>query len=393
MSPSRKTSQVSTRTIWTIALNLLLIAAVIAVLRETYLIVSWILTALFVALALDPVVGFLERKVFKGRRGWAVLAVFLTLAGLAAVMALTFIPLLVQQGQHLVQAAPDLLEQLRANRTVQWADQRFDVLERAQRELRQNAPMVAMPLLGVVGGIFKALAAVATVVALTIFMLLFGGRFLMGALEWVEPAQRERYLVLARRMHSKVGGYVAGTLLVGVIAGVLTTVGTLILGVPYFLPLGLIMVVLSVIPFVGSALGALLVSGTTAATVGVKQGLIVLGAYLVYQQVENHVLQPVVQRRTIRMNPLLITIVMLFGTALAGVLGTLLALPVAGALQVVLLDVLERRKARYAQSPRQLTFSDLLHHGSPDGPREADGAPRESNEASRDSDPPREPLH
>jgi predicted PurR-regulated permease PerM len=276
-------------------------------------------------------------------------------------MAVTFVPLLVEQARHLVVAGPDLLEKLQAHRTVQWADQRFNLIARAQTELRQQAPAMAGPILGVVSGLLTALAATATVVALTVFMLLFGEQVVKSGLEWVEdPAQRERYLMLARRMHTKVGGYVAGTLLVGVIAGTLTAVGTAILGVPYFLPLGLIMVVLSVIPFVGSALGALMVVGTTAATVGVRQGLFVLGGYLIYQQLENHVLQPVVQRRTISMNPLLITIVMLFGTALAGVLGTLLALPLAGAIQVVLQDVLARRKARHGQVPVQLTFAHVV---------------------------------
>jgi putative heme transporter len=108
--------------------------------------------------------------------------------------------------------------------------------------------------------------------------------------------------------------------------------------------------VLGVIPWIGSALGAVLVVGTTFASQGGKPALIVLAIYLVYQQLEGHLLQPLVQRHTIRMNPLLIILVMLVGTAFTGLLGALLALPVAGAVQVYMQDLHERKKAQWRRT-------------------------------------------
>jgi predicted PurR-regulated permease PerM len=112
------------------------------------------------------------------------------------------------------------------------------------------------------------------------------------------------------------------------------------------------MVVLGIVPVLGSTVGAVVLVGLTFAFEGTTAGFIALGIYLVYQQLENHVLQPVVQRRTLKMNPLLITLSLLAGTLIGGILGALLALPVAGALQVVLQDVLQRREARHVRSGR-----------------------------------------
>jgi predicted PurR-regulated permease PerM len=97
----------------------------------------------------------------------------------------------------------------------------------------------------------------------------------------------------------------------------------------------------------GSIIGAVLCVGTTFAEVGVQPALIFAGVYLVYQQVENQVLQPVVQRRTLQMNPLIIMLALLAGTGVAGILGTLLALPIAGAIQVLLQDALEKRREHF----------------------------------------------
>ena len=138
-------------------------------------------------------------------------------------------------------------------------------------------------------------------------------------------------------MHRTVAA--SGAVSISLIGGAVTTVTLLLLGVPYFLPLGLVMAVLGLIPFIGAFLGGVLIIGTTFASAGTHAGFIALAVFLVYQQVENHLLQPFIQRRTLRMNPLLIALAMLAGTAFAGILGALLALPVAGALQILAQDL------------------------------------------------------
>jgi predicted PurR-regulated permease PerM len=353
-------SQVSPFTIWTVGLHLLLMGGVLVVLRQTWTVVTWILIALFIALALDPAVRWLQAH--RVRRGFAILAVFIAAVGVLALLFINLVPMVIEQARTLVQSAPDLLARLQQTTAFQWADGRFALQELGAKIARASGVGQA---LAVAGKVAEGLAASITVTSLTVFMLLFGGDLFERLLAWFEPGERERYRYLARRMHRRVGGYVSGTLLISLIAGAVIGSTLAILGNPYFLPLGLVMIVLGIIPWVGSALGALLVASTTFAAQGGKAALIVIAIYLVYQQVEGHLLQPLVQRHTIRMNPLLIAMVMLIGTALTGLLGALLALPVAGAVQVVLQDLLAQRELKWRRrerlehpDPRQLPLWD-----------------------------------
>jgi predicted PurR-regulated permease PerM len=201
------------------------------------------------------------------------------------------------------------------------------------------------------------MAAFITVVVLAAFFLAFGKDLFEKALLWLPPRKRGHWEELGLRMHRTVGRYVAGSVFISLIGGVVTTVTLLLLGVPYFLPLGLVMAVLGLIPFIGAFLGGALIIGTTFASAGTHAGLISVAVFLVYQQVENHLLQPFIQRRTLRMNPLLIALAMLAGTAFAGILGALLALPVAGALQILAQDLLARRHARWALEGKDDTLT------------------------------------
>jgi predicted PurR-regulated permease PerM len=328
-----------------VALNVLALVAVLWLLKTAWTVLSWMLVALFLALAAWPLVRWMERR--GARRGGAVLVVFLLGLGLLTALVMTLVPMLIQQGRALVWSAPDYIEQLQHRPWVQRLDERYDVIERISAELRRRVAMAPGPVLGVVTDILRNLAAALTITVLTLFFLLFGEDLFDKALRWVEPSRRAHCRTLAHEMHRSVGSYVAGAFLVSFIGGVVTSVSTLLLGVPYFLALGLAMAVLGLIPFLGSFLGAILVAGTTWATVGTKQGLIALGIFLVYQQVEGHLLQPLIQRRTLNMNPLLIALLMLVGTSLAGLLGTVLTLPIAGAVQVLLQDQLARRQERW----------------------------------------------
>jgi predicted PurR-regulated permease PerM len=346
MAPtSRPRSQVSPRTIWTVGLNVLALVLLLGLVRQVGQVLAWVMVALFIALAAHPVVAWLQRRGL--RRGLAVLGVFLCGLALIATLVVTFVPMVYEQVRALVVAAPGFLDRLQHQAWVQRLDERFDIIERVSTALRQELPGAALPVLSVVQTVLLRVASFITVAVLSAFFLAFGPQLFDTTLEWVRPGEREHWRQLARRMLRSVGGYVAGAFLVSFIGGAVTTVTTLLLGVPYFLPLGLGMALLGLIPFLGSALGAVLVVGTTFATAGTHAGFISLAVFVGYQQVENHLLQPFIQRHTLRMNPLLIALAMLVGTAWAGIVGALLALPVAGALQVVAQDALARRQARW----------------------------------------------
>ncbi|HYO56115.1 AI-2E family transporter [Archangium sp.] len=367
MAPqTRPRSQVTPRTVWTVALNVLALVAVLWLLSRVWTALSWMMVALFLALAVHPLVRWMERHGV--RRGAAVLAVALLGLGLLTALLMTLVPMLIEQGRALVQAAPDYVDQLKHQPWVEKLDERYDVIDRLAAELRRRIPMAPGPVLGVVTDLLRELAAVVTIAVLTVFFLLFGADLFDKFLLWVEPSRREHWRNLGHEMHRTVGGYVAGAFLISFIGGAVTAVSTLLLGVPYFMALGLAMAVLGLIPFVGSFLGAFLVAGTTFASVGTKEGLIALGVFLVYQQVEGNLLQPLIQRRTLKMNPLLIALVMLVGTSLAGLIGALLALPIAGAVQVLIQDRLARLHEQWRNGKNGTTRVILAPEDQ--GPRE-----------------------
>ncbi|WNG40796.1 AI-2E family transporter [Archangium minus] len=342
---TRPRSQVTPRTVWTVALNVLALVALLWLFAKAWTVLTWVMVALFLALAANPLVRWLEARGL--RRGLGVLAVSLLGLGLLGALLMTLVPMLIEQGRGLVRAAPDYIERLQHHPWVQKLDERYDLIDRVSAELRNRISMAPGPVLGVVTNILRELAAGMTIAVLTVFFLLFGADLFDKALQWVEPSRREHWRNLGHEMHRTVGGYVAGAFLISFIGGGVTAVSMLLLGVPYFLPLGLAMAVLGLIPFVGSLLGAILVSVTTLASVGTKEGLIALGVFLVYQQVEGNLLQPLIQRRTLKMNPLLIALVMLVGTSLTGLIGALLALPIAGAVQVLLQDRLVQLREQW----------------------------------------------
>jgi predicted PurR-regulated permease PerM len=332
--------------VWTVGLNALALGGLLWLVSELWTVLTWVLVALFLALAAWPVVRRLER--WGLRRGLGVTAVFLTALGLVAVLVMTLVPMLVEQGRALFVAAPGYIDGLQHRPWVEKLDEKYDVINRISTELRQQ--VTPGPVIGVVTDALRQLGAALTIAVLMVFFLLFGGDLFEKSLLWVEPARRERYRSLAGRMHHTVGSYVAGAFLISFIGGAVTAGTMLLLGVPYFLPLGLAMAVLGLIPFAGSLLGLFLVVGTTFASAGTRAGFISLAVFLVYQQVEGNLLQPLIQRKTLRMNPLLIALVMLVGVGMTGLVGALLALPIAGAVQVLLQDVLARRQERWREA-------------------------------------------
>lgn len=340
-------SRIRSADVWTVLANALALVATLFLLWKLRTLVAWTLVALLLALAADPAVDFLARH--RVRRGFGVLIVFVLIGGLLAALVATLVPMLISQARALIDRAPDLIDSVRHAAPVRWANEHFNLVDRVQQALREHRMQAAGSALAVASSIVQGMVGAITIFALTVFMLLFGEEVVDKILAWAPPDKRKHSRELGVKMRRVVGGYVLGTLLVAAVGGTVMGITTAILGVPYFLALGLVMVVLGLIPFLGGTLGALLVVGVTFTSSGLKAGLIAAGVYLVYQQIENQVLQPLVQRRTISMNPLFITLMLLAGTFLGGVIGTLLALPIAGATQVILQGALSRRQAQWQQ--------------------------------------------
>jgi predicted PurR-regulated permease PerM len=174
-------------------------------------------------------------------------------------------------------------------------------------------------------------------------MLLEGPSWMQRVYGLLPEKSRPRWENVGTQIYRTVGGYVTGNLLISLIAGGLTAIVLLILGVPYAVALGLLVAILDLIPLAGATL-ALLVVGAVAFIHSIAAGIIVVVFFVVYQQVENHLLQPIVYGRTVQLSPLIVLIAVLIGAELAGILGALGAIPVAGAIQVVIVDWLRHRR-------------------------------------------------
>jgi predicted PurR-regulated permease PerM len=183
-----------------------------------------------------------------------------------------------------------------------------------------------------------------TIAFMTFFMLLEGP-------VWVErfygllPAESQpRWRQVGYDIYRTVGGYVTGNLLISLIAGGLTTIVLAAMGVPYAVALGLIVAILDLIPLSGATMAAILI-GIVSFIHSIPAGIVVVVFFIVYQQIENHLLQPVIYGRTVELSPLAVLISILIGAELAGILGALAAIPVAGSLQVPPRRAPRRRRA------------------------------------------------
>ena len=174
--------------------------------------------------------------------------------------------------------------------------------------------------------------------ALAFFLIRDGRRIIEWGLRQLEPGRAERARAVLQDIYSAVAGYVLGNLLISLIAGTGTYVVLPILGVPFAVPLAVLMAFLDLIPLVGATIGGVLI-GIVAAISDFPTAVIVWAIYfIVYQQIENNLLQPVIYRRTVAVHPLLVLVAVLIGGSQLGVLGALLAIPVAAAIQIVVKD-------------------------------------------------------
>ncbi|QSQ16340.1 AI-2E family transporter [Myxococcus landrumensis] len=350
-SPRQLPVYVPARTVWAVGLQVLLLVVCWLVLRKLYPLLTLLAVVLLMSLALNPLVQRLQR--WGLRRGLAVAVVALLLLGLMGLLVGTLVPALVQQIEGLVQATPGLLERFSQTRWAQEISERYGVDLRPEALLRFEPMDLAGRAVTVLSSTLGLVAAGITAVALTVFSLLFGHELYEGVLQWVEPHRRHRIRGLVDRMRAAVSSYIAGTFLVMTFGGTVAAIVALVQGVPFFLALGLAVMVLGVIPTIGSVISAVLVSLTTLATVGLRSAVIALVIFVVYQQLESNLLGPIVQRRVIRMNPLMVSIVVLAGGMLAGLMGAVIAVPLAAAAKVLLQEVLRERHLRWRRAHRR----------------------------------------
>jgi predicted PurR-regulated permease PerM len=333
-----------------IVLGIILAAVVmIEIVQAARGILIWIGVAVFLALALNPAVDWLERHGVK-RRGLAVGITFVTAILAIVALAATIVPTIVSQVNDFVDAVPDYVEDLTAGRgKLGFLEREYQITDRVREALSEGGASGVLGLsdtaLAVTRGVVTGVVATVTIAFLTLFMLLEGPKWVERFYGLLPEEKQPRWRAIGDQIYRTIGGYVTGNLTISLIAGIVSTGVLLALDVPYAVALGLLVAILDLIPLAGATIAAVIVT-TVAFLDATTTGIIVLVFFVVYQQLENHVLQPVVYGRTVQLSPLAVLIAVLIGAELAGVIGALAAIPVAGAVQVVLADWLAHRPPR-----------------------------------------------
>jgi predicted PurR-regulated permease PerM len=321
-------------------------------------ILIWIFVAIFLALALNPAVDALQRRGVR-RRGVAVSIVFIGAILAIAALAATIVPTIVSQVNDFIAAVPGYVEDLtKGQGRLGFLEREYQITERVRDALSNGGATKVLGLSGtalaVTKGVITAVFATVTIAFLTLFMLLEGPAWIERLYSLLPEEKQPRWRAIGGDIYRTIGGYVTGNLAISLIAGITSTTALLILGVPFAVALGLLVAILDLIPLAGATIAAILVT-TVAFLDSTTSGIIMLIFFVVYQQLENQVLQPVVYGRTVRLSPLAVLIAVLIGAEIAGVIGALAAIPVAGTVQVLIVDWLSHRRARGSPDPTPTT--------------------------------------
>jgi predicted PurR-regulated permease PerM len=343
--------RVRLRTVLSLLATIVAVAVVLEVIWIARHVLTWILISLFLALALNPAVEWLQRRGIK-RRGWATAITYVVALGVLVAIGLTFVPTLVNQVNDFVQKLPDYAHDITHGQgRLGFLETKYHIQERIEAAVKDGGATKVLGLSGVAvsvaKGVITIVVATVTILFMTFFMLLEGPKWVERFYGLLPERSRPRWRKVGSDIYRTVGGYVTGNLLISLIAGGLTTLVLLIMGVPYAVALGLIVAILDLIPLAGATIAAILI-GIVAFLHSIPAGIVVVVFFVVYQQVENHLLQPVIYGRTVQLSPLAVLISILIGAELAGILGALGAIPVAGSIQVLIVDWLNHRHKRAA---------------------------------------------
>jgi predicted PurR-regulated permease PerM len=337
----------------TIGLVLATVVAVLFVMRVERVLV-WMVIALFFTVALYPVVGWVQRRMTWCRRSLATLVVFLVVfLALGGILAAFAVPL-ASQGTDLAGQLPGIVADARAGRgPVGDLLERTNALQFVQNNetrIREFATGLGTPALNLLRGLGTGVVATVTIFVLSYLAVLEGPKVVDGALALFPPQRAERIRRVTHDCAKTVTGYISGNLLISAICGVLTYATLKFTGVQFAALIALFVAIADLIPLVGATLGAV-VASIAAFLHSVPAGIAVVIFFVIYQQLENHLLQPVIFARTVKLNPLAVLVAILLATELAGILGALLAIPVAGIVQVVLRDVWDHRRGAPKAEP------------------------------------------
>ncbi|MGB2712385.1 MAG: AI-2E family transporter [Conexibacter sp.] len=342
----------------TVVRTVVIVLLVVAAIYVVYLLrtpLSWLVIATFLAIALSGPVNLLSRRM---PRGLAILIAYLGLILVPIGIAALVIPPLVRELTNLADNAPqyvqDAQDWLTHNDTLRKLDEQYDIgaeLQQKAKELPQHIGDAASALSSVGGAIVGSLFAAFNILVLSVFMVASGRHWVDKAITLARPEHAPRIKRAVDRIGIAVGNYVGGALFQATVAGVTTFVVLTILGVPFAAPLAVIVALFDLIPLVGATLAAIFVGVITLFNDFPADTIVWAIWAIVYQQLENNVIQPQIQKRAVEIHPFAVLVSVLCGATLFGILGALLAIPFAASVQIALREWWDFRQSAAVEMP------------------------------------------
>jgi predicted PurR-regulated permease PerM len=297
-----------------------------------------IVISMFLAIGLNPLVEWLTAR--NMRRGVAITIVFFAVIGAFVGFGFAVVPPVVEQSNGFVQELPSYLEDLRKNSTVRQFDEDYGVIERAQDYVTSGdlGQRLFGGLVGVGRVVLNAVFGAFSVLIMTLYFLAALPSMKRQAYRLVPASRRERVTLLGDEVITRIGGFVSGAFTVAFIAAFTSYIFLMILGMPFALALAVFVGLLDLVPLVGATIAAVVVS-LLGFTESVGVGIACVAFYVAYQQFENYVVYPRVMRRAVDVPAPVTVVAVLLGGALLGIVGALLAIPVAAAILLVVRQV------------------------------------------------------
>jgi predicted PurR-regulated permease PerM len=301
-----------------------------------------ILIALFLATGLNPAVEALRRK--NVSRSTAVAIIFSSVILFVIFFALVVLPPVISQGTQLIEKAPTLLAELKNNATIANLNDHYGIIDTLQEKLKSvtsNGSLLISTFGGVIGvgkSVLSGFFSFLTVLVLTLYFITSLPQAVSLGLSLVPASRRERVGRLTEAIIARVGSFVGSQIIIAAMASVFVFILALILGLPSPIAIGMLILVCGLIPLVGHFIGCSIVT-IIALTQSVFLGVVTFLAYVIYVQVENYVVTPRIMKKTLSVPGAVTIISALIGSSLLGLIGGLLAVPVAAAIILILDEV------------------------------------------------------
>jgi predicted PurR-regulated permease PerM len=314
------------------------------------------LIALFVAVSLEPAVRGLIR--WRVPRPWAVAVVLVGLILLVAGFIASVVPAVVHQGDQLGEKLPGYIEELQTKwRTVTIFD--VPIAERLADWTAKLPERVGGSVLGFAGRFFGALSSTVLVIVLATYFLADLPRLRRAVVRLFPPRHRDYARVATDVVVDKVGAYMIGNLLISAIAGALSLIVFVAVGLPYALPLAVVVAISDLIPLIGATLGAIFCTAIAAFAVGIWPRAVIIALFFIaYQQIENYWIAPRVLRGSVDLPAVAVLLVGIIGASVMGIMGALMAIPIAAAIRVLLSQELRAARTTAGIPPPDIPLAD-----------------------------------